>query len=167
MAQAAVIEPEPGQGWRFSSLLTNSRADLYGYRFRMAIEPAAIADPDFIFDADAFRDCRLEQEAVAREASGFSPLMLFDMGVRFHETLAGCCANPFFLDALRRLNRRRRFIVHKVLLEPDRARRQAIEHLRLLDLLDQGRMSDAVKLLRRHLDENSDSKRGSRSHVHF
>ena len=76
---------------------------------------------------------------------------LHERGVRFHESIVGAGRNPFFLDALRRINRVRRLLSYRSMATRGRYHEQAREHLDILGLLEQGRNAEAADALRAHL----------------
>lgn len=154
MAQEGWIEPKAGYGWSFAPVLTTPDAFARLYRFRLALEPEALLEPTFAVDAAAFACCREEQEAIVDgRVPNLDPARLFDLGSGFHETLMRCSGNPFFLDAIQRVNRMRRLIEYRAMVEPGQFRDQARQHLEILRLLEAGDRGGAALRLRRHLDE--------------
>ena len=154
MAQERWIERRPGYGWRFLPVLDSAEAHAASYRFRLAIEPAALLEPGYRVDATAFAKVRAEQ----RELVGPRPPRLtsnewFDIGTRFHATIVGCCGNPFFIEASQRANRLRRLIVYRPFGNTRAFVAAAREHLQLLDLIEDGRRDQAASLLRSHLED--------------
>lgn len=59
--------------------------------------------------------------------------------------------NEFFLDALRRVNRLRRLAEYKITVDRSRLPGRSEEHLKILDLLEEGRRQDASDFLRAHI----------------
>jgi DNA-binding GntR family transcriptional regulator len=76
---------------------------------------------------------------------------LHERGVRFHETIVGASGNPFFLDTVRRINRMRRLLSYRSMIDRTRYRQQCEEHLEILDLLKAGQNAQAASALRRHI----------------
>ena len=68
--------------------------------------------------------------------------------------LAKCSGNPFFYDAVQRVNRLRRLLEYRVMDDMRPFRNEAREHLDMLDLVEAGKMQEASKLMVRHLDRN-------------
>ena len=152
MAREGWVERLPGYGWRFLPVLTSPEAHVQSYQFRLAIEPAAILEPTFENDQAGFRRCRDGQnELLDSDFARISPARIFAAGSEFHETIAACSGNPFFLDALRQQNRLRRLLEYRIAPTETRFRTQCIEHIQLLDLLENGERESAAQLLRRHL----------------
>ncbi len=152
MAREGWVERKPGYGWRFLPVLTSSESHTLSYRFRAAIEPAALLEPTYRVDAAAFARLRAEQEAlIDGRIREISSAELFQIGSKFHEGIVGCCGNPFFLEALQRVNRLRRLIEYRAMVETRRFVAQAREHLELLDLLEAGDRAAAAERLSRHL----------------
>ena len=153
MAQEGWAERLPGRGWRFGPMLTDAAAYEDGYRFRMAIEPAAILSPGFIPDPAALARLREEQRGLLEGGLARLPRTeVFRLNAGFHETLMDLSGNAFFADGIRRVNRLRRLIEYRKFLDNDRLRTQGEEHLALLDLLEAGRREEAAAFLRRHLE---------------
>lgn len=152
IAQEGWVERRTGYGWTFSPVLTTPEALEQTYHLRIAIEPAAILDPGFEWDAETSRQLRTtEMRLLTGAIETLPPAELYERGVRFHEAIVGASQNPFLLDALRRVNRIRRLLVYRSMIDRARYYGQAREHLQILDLLDQGRREASAELLRSHL----------------
>ncbi|MGO4430015.1 FCD domain-containing protein, partial [Streptomyces sp. MCAF7] len=123
-----------GRGWEFQHVMATVDAHDQSYRFRMIIEPAALLEPGFTVDTDAFARHRQQQEALLHGDILLLPRAeLFQVNASFHEMLVGCSGNQFLLDAVRRQNRLRRLIEYRHQIDRSRLANQAREHLRLLD----------------------------------
>ena len=81
-----------------------------------------------------------------------SSVELFRLGSAFHEMLAKCSGNPFFSDALQRINRLRRLIEYRAMVDTAHFIDQAREHLKIMDLIEAGDMEAASAFLARHLE---------------
>lgn len=155
MAQEGWIERRPGYGWAFVPVLTTATSFDLSYRFRRAIEPAALLEPTFAPDPEAFARCRAEQQALLDgKVEGTDSIELFRFGSRFHEMLARCSGNPLFYDAVQRVNRLRRLLEYRAMVDTSPFRNEAKEHLHMLDLVEVGKMTQASKFMDRHLDKN-------------
>src|SRR5690606_20719083 len=62
LANEGMLERNPGQGWSINSFLHDSEAHIQSYRFRMAIEPAALLEPGYKVDTVAFAKARRIQQ---------------------------------------------------------------------------------------------------------
>lgn len=161
MAREGWIERKPGYGWKFLPVLTSAESHVLSYRFRAAIEPAALLEPTFRVDREAFVRLRAEQESlIAGRIRELSSAELFQIGSHFHETVIGCCGNPFFLEALQRVDRLRRLIEYRAMVNTELFVQQAREHVKLLDLLEGGDRVGASEFLRRHLEAVREVKSG-------
>lgn len=153
IAQEGWAERRPGYGWSLSPMLTTPESLEQTYRVRLALEPAALLEPGYHLDPETAARCR---EAEYRLLDGAietdSADALHERGVRFHEAIVGASGNLFFLDAVRRINRVRRLLSYRSMIDRKRYRQQCEEHLQILDLLEQGRNQEASQALRRHLD---------------
>ncbi|MCF1592703.1 GntR family transcriptional regulator [Streptomyces muensis] len=150
-----------GRGWEFRHVMVTAEAHDQSYRFRMIIEPAALLEPGFTVDTEAFDLHRRRQEALLHGDVVLLPRAeLFQVNASFHEMLVGCSGNQFLLDAVRRQNRLRRLIEYRHQLDRSRLTGQAREHLRLLDLVESGDLEAASAFLAGHLDKVRSMKTG-------
>ena len=146
------LERRAGYGWQFTTMLNDTDALVQTYRFRMALEPAALLEPGYRLDAGLAEECRsVEERMLAGALETMSFEQLYDRGVRFHETIVAASNNPFYLDALRRINNIRRLLAYRSFSTRDRYYGQARDHLEILDLLENGRQVEAAERLRKHL----------------
>lgn len=153
LANEGMVERKPGQGWEISSFLHDSEAHIQSYRFRMAIEPAALLEPSYKVDIAAFAKARKAQEDMLEgDIFKLSRSQLFQIGAQFHELIVRCSGNAFFLEAIRRQNQLRRFMAYKSNIDRPRLISQSKEHIFLLDLIESGRREEAADFLRKHLD---------------
>lgn len=146
------LERRAGYGLQFTAMLKSTDALVQTYRFRMAMEPAALLEPGYRLDRDEARDCRrIEQFMLAGGVESMTIEQLYDRGVRFHELIVAGSRNPFFLDALRRINGVRRLLAYRSSATRGRYYEQARDHVEILDLLEAGRNEEASWVLRAHL----------------
>ncbi len=143
---------KPGYGWEFSPMLTTPESLLQSYRLRLAIEPAALLEPGYRLERQVLARCReaelhLLQGGIATDTAD----QLHERGVRFHESLVEGSGNPFFIDAMRRVNRVRRLLSYRSMQDRSRYREHCEQHLALLDLLERGRNEEAAEAMREHL----------------
>lgn len=148
-----LVRRRAGRGWEFQEVLSTAEGHDHSYRFRMIVEPAALLEPGFAVDPEAFALHRERQEGLVRgRALSSARGTLFQTGAEFHEMLVGCANNPVLLDAVRRQNRVRRLIEYRHQVDRTRMVHQAREHLLLMDLLREGRIEEASRALHAHLD---------------
>lgn len=145
-------EPKDGYGWKLLPVAKTAEAFDEIYRFRMAIEPAAMLEPTFEVDRKILDDLRRTQEGMLETDISDTPgEVLLRNGSDFHEQLIRLSRNPFFLTALQRVNRMRRLMEYRADINRDRIVEQCTEHLEILSLLERGDVVDASYLMRRHL----------------
>ena len=153
MAGDHVIERNPGYGWRFEPLLKSAEAHDDSYRFRLAVEPAALREPGFALDPLWAARTRGEHEAIlATPPSRVSMVSFFAMNADFHETLAAASGNLFFHRAVQQQNQIRRFQNYAWTYGEDRIATCCHEHLAILDALEKGENEWAATLMVRHLE---------------
>ena len=151
-AREGWVERKEGYGWRFLPVAKTPEAFDEIYRFRMAIEPAAILEPSFELDRKILLEQRRIQEGMLdMDFNTVPPETLLKNGALFHEELIKLSGNPFFLMALQRVNRMRRLMEYRADVNHHRLVEQCTEHLEILDLLEAGDNLDASHKMRKHL----------------
>lgn len=159
MANEGWIERLPGHGWEFLPVLTSLQAYEDSYRFRLLIEPAAILEPRFLLNRPVLEHCRDQQQWLVDGAIyEVSDARLFELNSGLHEAIVECSRNSFFIDALKRIDRLRRLIDYRQMLDRDSARGRCQEHLVLVDLLLAGKRVEAAEFMKQHLEELSTLK---------
>jgi len=152
VAQEGWAERLPGHGWAFTPTLTSREAYDQGYRFRAAIEAAAVLEPSFRVDQAELVALRDEQRALLAGDLDRAPrTRLFAANSGFHERIMEWSGNPFFIDALRRVNQVRRLIEYRLTVDRSRLERQCREHLELLVMIESGDFVTASAYLRVHI----------------
>ncbi len=145
-------ERKEGYGWRFLPVAKTPEAFDEIYRFRMAIEPAAMLEPSFELNHKVLEEQRrIQENMLEMEISKAPGEMLLTNGALFHEELIKLSGNPFFLMALQRVNRMRRLMEYRAEVNRDRLIEQCTEHLEILSLLERGNTVDASFRMRQHL----------------
>jgi len=146
------IERKEGYGWRFLAVANTPEAFDEIYRFRMAIEPAAMLEPSFELDRKILSEQRRIQEGMLEmDFSAVPAESLLENGALFHEELIKLSGNPYFLMALQRVNRMRRLMEYRAEVNHERLVEQCSEHLEILALLEAGNIVDASYRMRQHL----------------
>ena len=146
------LERRAGYGFQFTEILNTADALVQTYRFRMALEPAALLEPGYELDRAAAKEARrVEERIIAGGVETMSIEELYARGVRFHELIVSGSKNPFYLDALQRINSIRRLLAYRSSATRERYYSQAEDHLEILDLLETGRNEEASWKLRTHL----------------
>ncbi|MDB5840817.1 MAG: hypothetical protein JWQ23_2769 [Herminiimonas sp.] len=154
IAKEGWIERRAGYGWSFSAILDTPEALEQVYRLRLAIEPAALLEPKFRMHPEVIaRLRRMNEEILTGAAETLAPDDLYERGVAFHEAIAEASQNPFFLDALRRINSLRRLLIYRSMGSRERFYGQSSGHLHILDLIEKGDFAAASTSLRHHLEE--------------
>jgi len=161
MSQEGWVERRPGHGWLFLPVLDSFESLDRSYRFRILVEPAALLEPTYRFDPVIFGQLRREHEALlSSPLDEKMPYRMFETGVHFHEQILACSGNPFFLEAVRHINRLRRLIEYQVQVNEDRLNRFH-EHVEIISLLEKGDQAGAADLLRDHLERSRARKTAS------
>lgn len=151
-AREGWAERKEGYGWRLLPVAKTADAFDKIYRFRMAIEPAALLEPSFVLDRAVLATLRRTQESMLEGGvNSMSQEQLLQNGADFHEHLCRMSHNPFFVDALVRANRMRRLMEYRTRIDRDRLSVQCGEHLEMIGLLEKGDVVEASYFMRRHL----------------
>lgn len=149
--QEGWAERRPGHGWAFLPMIDSPEAYDESFEIRRMLEPAGIASPRFRHDPAALAACRRQQEfIVARGYRTMTPIELWDVNARFHEMLASWSGNRFMLQTIRRLNQLRRLVEYRQTVRLPH-RKQAEEHLRIIEAIARNDYPRAASLMRDHL----------------
>jgi len=145
-------ERKEGHGWRFLPVAKTPEAFDQIYRFRIAIEPIAMLEPNFKLDREVLAELRKTQEWLYGLDPEETPNeTVLGHGTQFHEALVRMSGNPFFVMSLERVNRMRRLMEYRAQVDKSRLINESGEHLEILDLLETGQVVDASYRLRQHL----------------
>lgn len=151
-AREGWAERKEGYGWRFLPVAKTPEAFDEIYRFRMAIEPAAMLEPSFELDHKVLAEQRrIQENMLEMDISNAPGETLLSNGALFHEELIKLSGNPFFFMALQRVNRMRRLMEYRAEVNRERLIEQCTEHLEILSLLERGNTVDASFRMRQHL----------------
>lgn len=141
----------PGHGWDFLPVLRSLGAYEQSYRFRILVEPAGILEPSFKLNKAALMQVRDQQEKLlATGTSELSASILYQAGVRVHETILDCSQNAFFIEGLRRANQLRRLLAYQR-LTPSWVK-NSHSHIEIIDLLLNGDRNKAAVTMKHHLE---------------
>ncbi|HEY1229878.1 MAG TPA: GntR family transcriptional regulator [Ramlibacter sp.] len=152
MAQEGWVQKKPGYGWEFSPMLTTPESLMQSYRLRLALEPAALLEPGYRIAPEVLARCRAAEVHLLKGGIRTDTAdQIHERGVRFHEALVEGSGNPFFIDAIRRVNRVRRLLSYRSTQDRKRYRQHCEQHLAILDLLERQRNAEAAEALREHL----------------
>ena len=145
-------ESREGYGWRLLPVAKTPEAFDQIYRFRMAIEPIALLEPGFELDRAALDEQKRIQSRLLEGGIDSLPAeRLVAAGAEFHEAICRMSGNPFFLTGLERVNRMRRLLEYRTLIDRERIAVQSSQHLELIGLLERGEVVEASYFMRRHL----------------
>lgn len=153
------IEQRASKGWSFLPMIDGPESCEESYALRTLLEPAALLMPGFTVDEDVLRRIRAQQEHLAdggyRTASHAE---MVQANATFHEGLASLSGNRFIEQTIMRQNQLRRLLEYRETADRERVQRQCLEHLTILDLLEQGQRERAAQRLTQHLSEASYDK---------
>lgn len=147
-------ERKPGYGWTLLPVVNTPEAFEQVYRFRAAIEPAALLEPTFELDFKVLDELQRIQERYLDglvETETADRLVL--VGLHFHEAIIKLSGNIFFHQALVRVNRLRRLLEIRSSVDRKRVYDQFSGHLELIGLLRRGDPVAAAYYMRQHLAE--------------
>jgi DNA-binding GntR family transcriptional regulator len=160
------IERKPGYGWRLLPVAKTPEAQAQLYRMRMLLEPAAFLEPSFRFDRDVCARLRADLERIRAGANLAWPAdRLHAFGVQFHEDLMRMSGNPFLLQAVQRVNRMRRLLEYRSMIDRARVLEESTEHLDILEPLERGDLVETSFRMRGHVARALDRKRPAQGNL--
>ena len=144
------VERLPGHGWEFQPALSSPEVYDQAYRFRLLIESSALLQPEFSIAPETLGLLREQQQAMLDGGIlSYSRSKTFATCVNFHETIVAGAKNPFFNEALKRINRLRSLMEYRI---PVDRIQHCKEHLELLDLIEEGDLVQASQFLYQHIE---------------
>jgi len=154
LSELGVVERKPGNGWSFGMPINSGSAREESYSYRSIIEPAGLVESTFELDREWLDKSRSKHLAFRkrkwRDTLSFE---LFALNADFHEQIARCSGNRYFLDAVQRQNKLRSFINIQWINGAGRVIDSIDEHLGIMDALDGGDNRLAATLMKEHLDK--------------
>ena len=159
LREEGLVRRNPGRGWRFQPAINTPEALAQSYAMRLAVEPAALRQPNLALDQDALDLSRRRHDVLLARA-GRGPMIqaqVFEVDSGFHEMLAGFSGNPYFLEAVQTQNRLRRIVEFVEYSDLARIELWCVEHLSILDALAGGEADRAAERLTAHLQRASES----------
>ena len=146
------IERKPGYGWKLLPVAKTPEAQAQLYRMRMLLEPAAFLEPTFQLDRPACARLRSDLERIRDGANLTWPAeRLHATGVMFHEGLVRMSGNVFLYQAVQRINRLRRLLEYRAMIDRTRALQETDEHLNILESLERGDLVETSFRMRQHV----------------
>lgn len=148
------IEQRASKGWTFLPMIDGPESCEESYALRILLEPAAMLMPGFSIDSDVLRRIRAQQEDLIN--GGYATASHAEMvqaNANFHEGLARLSGNRFIEQTILRQNQLRRLLEYHETANRKRVRKQCMEHVAILDLLEQGERGKAAELLTQHLSK--------------
>jgi DNA-binding GntR family transcriptional regulator len=152
LAEMGLARRAAGHGWQFTPALEDDAARSESLAFRLAVEPAALLQPDWRAEPGLLARLAAGQRALLR-ARGGTPPAWARANEAFHEELAACSGNRFLLEVVRAQNALRRLTEVQQFphLTQARIRQSCREHLGILAALEAGDRPRAAALMEAHL----------------
>ncbi|GAB5467542.1 MAG: GntR family transcriptional regulator [Rhodospirillales bacterium] len=161
LTQEGVLRAGRGHAWSFVQLLHDPQAQEESYRLRMILEPAGLLEPTLDLDRQALeRSLETQRQVVESGALAVTGREMFEINAAFHELLARCSGNRFFLQNMQQQNRIRRLTEYSAFADRARMVLSCQEHIAVIAALLNGDPSEAAKLLRAHLQGAVDYAEG-------
>lgn len=146
------IERKAGYGWRLLPVAKTPVAQEQLYRMRLLLEPVALLEPSFSLNRQAALALQNDLKRVRDHAYLEWPAdRLHALGVRFHEDLLQMSGNPFLVQAVQRVNRMRRLLEYRSMIDRHRVLDETTEHLEILGPLLAGDVVQTSFLMRQHI----------------
>jgi DNA-binding GntR family transcriptional regulator len=152
LAELGLVERKPGNGWSFTLPINSGRARAESYAYRAVIEPAGLLEETFELDREWLAQIRADHVAFRkRKWRDTLSVELFAINADFHEGIARCSGNRYFLDAVQRQNKLRSFMNIQWINGAERVIDSIDEHLEIMDAMEAGDNQKAHDLMRAHL----------------
>ncbi len=137
LADLGIALRKPGFGWRFIGAADTTDARAASYRFRLALEPAALMEPGYAADPAWLAEMRAAHERVLRRRwQAADAVPFFEMNAAFHLGLVTFSGNRFFIQATEQQNGLRRLRNYSWRLGPERAAISCRDHLDIIAALE-------------------------------
>lgn len=151
-AEEGWAEHMRGYGWRLLPVVKTSESFEAVYRFRSIVEPAALLEPTFHIDRDVINALRrVQQSLLDGDIERLPANRLLLAGIEFHERVMELCGNTILLHALKHVNRLRRLIEYRSMIDRGRLYKVCSDHLMILDSIESGDNLEAAHQMRLHL----------------
>jgi DNA-binding GntR family transcriptional regulator len=151
-ANVGWVTPKPGYGWRFLDVAKTPQSLEQIYKVRSLIEPAALLEPAYQHDAAKLHQLKKEQQNLLDGGIETLPAdVLLKSGIRFHEAFIQLSGNPLYHMILVQMNNMRRLIEYRSMIDRKRFYKQCAEHIRMIELVEQGDNAEAAQLMKQHL----------------
>ena len=152
LAELGLVERKPGNGWSFTLPINSGRARAESYAYRAVIEPAGLLEATFELDREWLDRIRADHLAFRkRKWRDVLAVELFAINADFHEGIARCSGNRYFLDAVQRQNKLRSFMNIQWINGAERVIDSIDEHLEIMDAMEAGDNQKAHDLMKAHL----------------
>ncbi len=152
LSDEGIVSRMPGYGWQFEPTLNSMGTHDESYDFRLVVEPSGILSATFQYDAVAGAILRKShKEIIVSRETEWTAAQLFSMDANFHDFVAKCAQNRYILQAVRQQNRLRRLLEYNSLLNKGRLKASCLEHLNILDALEQDDRATAAGAMTLHL----------------
>lgn len=103
-----ILRHSPGYKWQLDGVLNTLDRHTESYRCRLVFEPAGLLEPSWSLDRTALELCRERHNQAIEEPHTVTANQLFNLSAEFHELLAACSGNRFFLSIMQQHNRLRK-----------------------------------------------------------
>ena len=150
LSDEGIISRMPGYGWRFEPTLNSQEANDASYDFRLMIEPEAIRHKGFVYQQARAVAIRSQHDRILNAAS-HTMSELFRLDEDFHLFIAECSNNMFVVQAGMQQNKLRRLLEYQSLIDTGRLNASCLEHIEVLDALEDGNQEAAAIAMTRHL----------------
>lgn len=158
LAEEGVIARMPGYGWQFEPTLNTSSAHDESYEFRISLETSAILSDNFVYRRAIGDDLKKRHKSVLKRKAGKRDLAeLFRLDADFHKFISECSQNRFVVQAVSQQNRLRRLLEYNSLIDAGRLKDSCLEHIAILESLEEGNNEQAAAQMRDHLQKAKDA----------
>ncbi|CAM3070343.1 GntR family transcriptional regulator [Vibrio mytili] len=104
----AILRHSPGYKWQLDGVLNTLDSHAESYRCRLLFEPAGLLEPTWKLNRKGLERCRDKHVKAIAKPKSVTANQLFNLSAEFHEQLAACSRNRFFLSIMQQHNRLRK-----------------------------------------------------------
>ena len=108
MENDEICSRSPGYKWQLNGVLNTLERHSESYRCRMVFEPAGLLEPTWCLKKEKLEACRGKHIRAISSPDSIDAIQLYNLSAEFHELLAECSGNRFFLNNMQKHNRLRK-----------------------------------------------------------
>ena len=108
MENDEICSRSPGYKWQLNGVFNTLERHSESYRCRIVFEPAGLLEPTWNLKREKLEACRDKHIKAISHPESIDAIQLYNLSAEFHELLAECSGNRFFLNNMQKHNRLRK-----------------------------------------------------------